>query len=614
MITAAHNNLLMRRRRVVVGMLLLLHLLLAGAYSIWNPLGEAPDEADHWAYIVYLAQERRLPEGPTITQSKHPPFYHITAALVASLGEPDFGFLRANPDIAVNPGPTQSPNFFIHTTLEAWPWRRGAAVFHLARLWSVLLSVMTVAAVYGLTRTALPWRPGLALLATGLAATVPEKAFVGSALNNDNAAALFGVLALWGAFAVYHAGGNWRAGWWLGLPLGLGLLSKASSATLWPVVGVILLAGALNGHRWRTSFAANGAVAPLTRELGRTSTGLLGYLVVSWRTWLTAGLVAFAPALLIAAPWLLRNWQLYGDLSGMSLARQTIDLRTGGWGWAETAWLLRGWFVSGWGKFGGAGHIPFPSPVYWGLLALSALAGVGLVVAWTRRPAERPILALLGLAGVAVAVGVWQYSLVALGTDQGRLLYPAFGAGVLLVALGLGEWFRGRAATWLGSGLLIALAGLAVYGLVGVIGAAFAPPPPPHPTTVAAAALPNPVGFGELVLVGAMLDDSVTLYWQATQQPSADWRTELRVVAEDGTVVWTWRRSPGYGRWSSDRWPGGTLVADRYMVTWPDWAAPGSYRVEVSLRPFDGAPVIPDGAGADHPFAVVGEIIRPGDN
>ena len=44
-------------------LLVLLHLLLASAYSISNPLGEAPDETDHWAYVVYLGREQHLPEG-----------------------------------------------------------------------------------------------------------------------------------------------------------------------------------------------------------------------------------------------------------------------------------------------------------------------------------------------------------------------------------------------------------------------------------------------------------------------------------------------------------------------------------------------------------------------
>ncbi|NJN84013.1 MAG: hypothetical protein HC802_18210, partial [Caldilineaceae bacterium] len=85
----------------------------------------------------------------------------------------------------------------------------------------------------------------------------------------------------------------------------------------------------------------------------------------SWRQWLTTGLVVFGGALLIASPWFMRNWRLYGDPLGLKLAIQTIDVRTGAWTWADTSWLLEGWFRSFWGKFGGAGHIPMPEGFTW---------------------------------------------------------------------------------------------------------------------------------------------------------------------------------------------------------------------------------------------------------
>jgi hypothetical protein len=326
---------------LIATLLVLLHLLLATAYSIRNPLGEAPDETDHWAYVVHLARERRLPEGSRVTQSKHPPFYHATAAMVASLATPRFDFLRANPDVAIQPEPTQSPNFFIHTTLENWPWQEGARAFHLARFWSVLLSSATVAAVYGLAFSALPNRPNIALLATALTATLPEFAFIGGAVNNDNAAALFGTLALWGGVAIYQAQGDWRAGWWTPLALGFGLLSKVSTVSLWPMIALCILLGT--------------AQSPATTNTGWR----IGWqrLLRHWPRWLVGGAIIFLPALALAAPWLLRNWRLYGDPSGMALVQQTIDLRMTPWTWADSAWLLRGWFLSFWGKFGAAGHI-----------------------------------------------------------------------------------------------------------------------------------------------------------------------------------------------------------------------------------------------------------------
>jgi hypothetical protein len=106
--------------------------------------------------------------------------------------------------------------------------------------------------------------------------------------------------------------------------------------------------------------------------------------------------------------------------------------------------------------------------------------------------------------------------------------------------------------------------------------------------------------FGELALAGWSLQENPVLYWQALQRPIEDWRTNLRVTAEDGTLVWEWRRSPGYGRFSSDHWPSGTVMRDEYVVQWPDGAGPGRYRVEITLYPFGGEP------GQEYPYTLLG--------
>ncbi len=640
------------------------HLALTIAYSALAPLGEAPDEADHWAYIVYLAQERRLPEGPAMTQAKHPPLYHATAALIASLAEPRADFLRANPDVRLAPedwDEAGSPNFFIHTALEDWPWRDGPLAFHLARLWSAVLSTLTVWATFGLLRAALPYRPAVAWAGAGLLAFLPEFAFIGGSANNDNLAALCGTLALWGGVAIFRAGqssGLWyiKAGWWTPLALGFGLLAKVSTAALWPVVGIAIVAGAWLGEKRRVAaFPSTQRAQPPDLKIGRgrrgrnlslsassavsaSSASQFSSPLVSRATWaanpkigrgraqmnadgcifirvlprvFVLGLLVFVPALLIAAPWFWRNWTLYGDPLGMALARQTVDVRAGPWTAVDTAWLLRGWFISFWGKFGGAGHIPMAGWLYGLLGALTALAGAGMV--WTAiRPrvrGERFAVGLLALAAVLTALGIWQYSLTALGTDQGRLLYPAVGALAGLLALG---WLAVIPPRWemrAAAALTLLSLALGLYGLLGVIRPAFAPPasaggrpqqaatsdsavePQQAATSGAGAAVAS---LGELVLLGAEMDGEPILYWTAPERPTRDWRVILRVVAEDGIVVWEWKRSPGAGRYSTDRWPAGYVMRDVYRVAWPEWAGPGRYRVQVQVYAFpDETPVGP---------------------
>lgn len=433
-----------RLARWALIVVLLGHFALALQFSMRNPLGEAPDEADHWAYAVYLAVERRLPEGPALTQAKHPPLHYVGAALFAALGQPAIDFFHPNPQVNLTPGPDYSPAFFTHEG-EGPPWSGAILSFHLARLWSVLISTLTVAATFALAIAAFPQRRAIALASAGVVAFLPEFLFLSGAVTNDISAALWGTAALWGALTIFRDGGVVRRGWWSGLALGFGLLAKVSSLALWPVTALALALGAWN--------------APA----GRWASGL--------SRWVRACLLVFVPALLIVAWWFLRNQTLYGDFLGMGMARQTIDVRSAPWTWGDTIWLLRGWYFSFWGKFGGAGHIAMPGWFYAGaaLVCLAAVAGL-VRMAWrgTWRTVRAPLLLLLA-AVLSVMVVLWRYSLEALGTDQGRLLYPALGAIVALIAAGLVEWLPER---WHeGAAILLAacLAVVSVYGLWGVL-------------------------------------------------------------------------------------------------------------------------------------------------
>ncbi len=569
---------------------LICHLVLALAFIWANPLGEAPDEADHWAYVVYLAQEQSLPVGPQITQSKHPPFYHASAALFASLfARPSFDFLRANPDLRV-PVPPEGPvNFFVHTELESWPLAGGALAFYAARLWSILFSLGTIVAAYGLIRAAFPGEDGLAMTVAGVLALLPTFAFIGSAVSNDGAVAFFSTAALWGGFAVYRAGGRMRAGWWTPFALGLGLLTKVSTVAVWPCVALLLAVPFIDRREW-----------------GRALRNLIAF---------------FVPSGLIAAPWFWRNWQLYGDPLGLDLARQTIDQRLAPWTWADSWWLAKGWFLSFWGRFGAIGQIAQPVWMDWLLLLLTLVSLGGLANLWRQKKADgfRLGVVILLLAVIGVAGVMWRYSLIALGTDQGRLLYPALGALVGLWVLGL-RVLGLRAIPASLSHVMSRLAGVVLVSatglwsvaiLVGVIVPAYAAAPVLVSSTPATEAAP--VDFGEIQLIAADLAAEPTLYWTAPQQPSQDWRTVVRVTADDGTLVWDWQRSPGQGRYATDRWQAGEIVLDSYPIRWPDWAGAGRYRVEVGVRQFDGdwaLPVNPtaQAATAEHPFVEIGWI------
>ena len=229
---------------------------------------------------------------------------------------------------------------------------------------------------------------------------------------------------------------------------------------MWPAIGLAIILGAAR------------SVDP---DAGNISTWWRG-IVQSWRRWLLNGLLVFGLGVLMASPWLMRNWALYGDPLGLSMAMRTIDVRTDPWSWADTTWLLRGWFVSFWGKFGGAGHIPMPTWIYGllGLASLISLAGLGINLAPNRRRYALLPMTLLLIAIIGVGVVMWRYSLIALGTDQGRLLYPAIGALLIVFVAGLLSWVPARFERQIAIMLVCLMLALGAYALIGVIEPAFA--------------------------------------------------------------------------------------------------------------------------------------------
>jgi hypothetical protein len=328
-----------------------------------------------------------------------------------------------------------------------------------------------VAVTYALARTLIPRRPLLVLAVVGALAFLPEFIFIGGAVNNDNAAAFFGALGLWGGVRIYRDRGRMRTAWWTPLALGIGFLSKVSTAGVWPAVGLAIVLGAAG--------AAN-----LTEEnvtLWERTRYLFKAAGLTWRRWLASGALTFGGALLIASPWLLRNRRLYGDFLGLSMARQTIDLRATPWTLADSEWLLRGWFRSFWGEFGAIGQIGMAEWIYWALALVSLVSVAGLLWhAWRLLASTKPwtdasdcpdapaclltlpALTILVLACAGVIAALWRYSLLALGTDQARLLYPAVAPLMILWTTGLFVWTPRRHEAALATGLIAGMCALAL--------------------------------------------------------------------------------------------------------------------------------------------------------
>ncbi|HEY53905.1 MAG TPA: hypothetical protein G4N94_10650 [Caldilineae bacterium] len=573
-------------------LILLIYLALAVSYAVVEPLGEAPDETDHYAYIRHLGLNRSLPEGPSITQGKHPPLYHGLAAAMTAWTGLDFEFLCSNPD-AFPPGPDAPPNFFIHTTLESFPWQGGALAMHLARFLSIAFGAVTLWATWRTGAEAFPEQAEIGLLAAAFLAGLPAFLFISASINNDNAAGAFGALALLLCIRINRRGASFGRSLWLGLVLGLGLLSKVGTLALWPLVAM-----AMAGAFWPE------------RDDGRAWLRMVGNTILVW-----------VIGVLVAAPWLLRNWRLYGDPLGWDLVRATIDQRTGPVDFGVLLWLFRGIYEYFWGRFGAIGQIRMPAWFYVVAVAITIalLAGAIRWLLKNRRGQNRFSILLLAFTPLLVLVGIIRYTAIAQGTDQARLLWPAIGviavwAGVGVAGLaqwsGLNERIRARSLV---AGFAAVMAIYGFFTLALVVRPAFAPPPPVIPASTPEQALAT---FGEqFELLAAELPEQalavgdptpVQLLWRANAPLTDDLRVVVRLVHQDGWLAAERDHSPADGRYATDRWQPGEAILDSYVLS-PNPQSAGVFIVEVGVRPFRGdwLPVLDDGEA--HYFAV-GEV------
>jgi hypothetical protein len=548
-----------------------IYLALAIGYSIVEPLGEAPDEADHFAYIRYISENRDLPEGPRITQGKHPPLYHAAVAALTAGIEQDTSFLRSNP-AAFPSDPDASPNFFIHTTLEAFPWRGAALAMHLGRFLSIVLGAVTLWATWRIGVETFPNSPEIGLLAAAFLAALPAYLFISASINNDNAAGTFGALVLLLNIQMARRGLSLFRTVLLGILLGFGLLSKVGTLALWPLVAL----------------AAAAAIWPERAE-GRAWSKAGAYVLLAWLI-----------AVIIASPWLMRNTLLYGDPLGWKLVDATIDMRDGPVDGAVLLWLFQGLFEYFWGRFGAIGQIRMPEwfYVFAAVTGFALLAGAIFYVLKNHKQQSRFLILLLALAPMLVLASIVRYTAIALGTDQARLMWPAIGTVAVWVGIGvagLSEWSglskRIRARNLVaGFVALMMIYGVSILTLV--VYPAFAPPP------TARAASEKPLStFGEhFELLDVQLPDQplsvgepvdLKLFWRANATITDDLRPVVRLYHIDGWLAAEWDHSPAQGRYATDRWHPGEVVSDPYPPHLVP-VSPGIYRVEVGVRPFRG--------------------------
>lgn len=416
-------------------LLLIAYIALASLYSVATPIWEASDEQWHYPMIKYLADNRlalpvQVPGVETAWRQEggQPPLYYMLGALLTFwIDTSDMARVRyINPhaDIGVVV-PDGNANMAIHDpSIESFPWHGTVLALHLVRLLSVAFGAITVAMTYTLTIELFAEQHWLALGAAAFTAFNPMFLFISGSVNNDNLSnALASVLLVLIVRLVKRkTSPSMRQLALIGLIAGAGMLAKFNIGFLLPLIGLSL---ALNAFRLR-----------------------------DWRPLVIGGLITGTLTVLLSGWWYIRNWQLYGDPTGLNIFLQIVGRRPIAANWAQL-WSERHTFLmSYWGFFGGV-NVPLPDAVYTIFNAIAALSALGLLLGlatfiWHLSHKSKgtkfnwPIL--LGRAFTAIWIVVLFVSLLRWTSEtwasQGRLMFAAIAPLSMWMVVGL--WQLGR--------------------------------------------------------------------------------------------------------------------------------------------------------------------------
>jgi hypothetical protein len=550
--------------RLLVG-LLVAFALLAGLYSIVTPIFEASDELWHYPMIKTLADGNGLPvqdpanPGLWRQEGSQPPLYYALGALTTFwIDTSDIAQVRrlnphADNGIVTDDG---NNNIVVHDAArEAWPWHGTTLAVHLVRFLSVLLGVGTVAFTYGIGREVFPQKPWLALTGAAVVAFTPMFDFVSGSINNDNLAVLLATIAVWMVLRIVRQADagqptlRWAIS--LGIVLGMAVLSKQSTLGLFGLAGICMAYAAWRRHRWQTFFVEGPIIVGL--------------------------------AAAIAGWWYWRNWQLYGDPSGLNVFLDIVGRRSPPASLAQLWGERDGFMASYWGLFGGV-SVPMAAWLYTLLntIAILSIPGVILLLVRKARHGENTLagwmptlLTLLWIPCVVVPLitGWTRYTLA----SQGRLVFAAISVLSLWLVAGLSTWLPNRWGKLAGGLLAASMALLAISAPFAWI----APHYQIHYDPALSMSGPSfdftpPDGSTPTMrLLSYQLDTAnvspggkvrVTLYWESLSQMDRNWSVFVHLQDSIGLITAQRDTYPGLGLIATSDLQPGLRWTDSYVI------------------------------------------------
>lgn len=560
-----------------------IYVILAVGCSVVNPLFEAPDEQHHYFTARQIAKTGRLPVATDDTlarqEAAQPPLYYLLSALLVAPIDtaPAEPTLWANP--YVRPGHFDSViniNSYVHTPVEAWPWRGYTLAAHLVRFFSVLLGLGTLVCIYASGRLLWSYASHRALMATALVAFLPQYIFLHSAVTNDVLIIFLCSAVLWQLIRLWvDRITSWRL-LALGLTLGLAVLSKTTGLLLLVPTGLVIVLLVWRDGRW-TRFAEYAALV------------LVPVILLSgWLFW--------------------RNWTLYEDF----LAVKVFVERAGGdrhFTLRQVLYDLDRVWQSAIAVFGWM-NLVAPRWVYLVWDALVVLGVVGLFMGGVRASANwlsedredsarsarlarfRRWLLVGALAIWPVLVFVaWVRFAMRTPADQGRLLFPALLPVSLVLAYGLSRWSR----RWAYPVASLAALATAVYCVGFLIPQTYTPPQVIEEAGLSAEAVrfDHDMGLGLEIVAGkvhtisANPGDSValTLYWRAQDSTTTPAIVVPEILGREYRQIGSLPESyHGGGLFPSTLWPRDGIVQERIELPLADEVStPTEGRVVVHL-------------------------------
>jgi 4-amino-4-deoxy-L-arabinose transferase-like glycosyltransferase len=593
--------------RLWMGGLLAVFALLSLLYNVTQPLFEAPDEGDHFAYADLLARTARLPDLTADLTTSHeiiqPPLYYtLVAAVISPIHRGNLDAItHLNPDwfdTDVNADHRSVTNQYVHTTAEVFPYQGAVWAVHAARAFSTLLGALTIVLVNAIARLTIAATPPQSRLIPMLAAAVvafnPKFIHVSSIVSNDIAITFSATLACWWMLRVWKLQRQ-RAGYFiLGTLIGIAVLCKVTGLGLLAPAGVLILFAAARNHDTRRA-----ALAWTARR----------------------GLAVAAGLLVAAGPWFIYNLIQYGHplaWAQVQAANQSL-LRLPPLTLAQIIQSIPQIVISYWGVIGiGLRYPAWIDMVFTATLAL-AVIGVAIRIARFARNAaadgsshEWPVPVVILLAWEAVLLAsyvVWLRDYTA--TENSRLIFP----GISLIACAVAAGWAALRPGWLQR----AFAGIACAGMLALsVLTPFVTVLPAFSTAAyltdqQRATLPGQTGVtfgGKIQLQHAQTEDRavqpgeslpVTLYWGALQPLKQSYRAILSARDAQGQLIGRLEAIPFNGRFDTQRWEPGKVFRDEYRLSIDRNAHRGIATVHVSVRGiYETPPLLPvDNANTD---------------